>query len=226
VASILVINPNSSPAVTRSMAGCLDIVTSTTAHDVMCVELHKSPPGIETDAHVAEVIPNILKKIAETPADAYVLGCFSDPGIDAVRAATDKPVIGIAESAYLAALGLGRRFGIVSMGPSSIARHLRYLQALKLDGRLAGDRSIDMTIPQLMAGNVVDTVVNTGRRLRDDDGADVVILGCAGLGNYRAALESALGIPVVDPVQAGVALARTTVDLRYRTRARAQSNHG
>jgi Asp/Glu/hydantoin racemase len=220
VASILVINPNSSPSVTRSMEGCLGIVTANTRHAVSCIELPKSPPGIETDDHVAMVVPNVIEKIGEVDADAYVLSCFSDPGIDAVRAATAKPVVGIAEAAYLAALGLGRRFGIVSLGPSSIGRHLRYLQALKLDGRLAGDRSINTTIPQLMASDVVEIVLQTGRKLRDEDGADVVILGCAGLGNYRAALEVALGLPVVDPVQAGVALACTTLDLQYRTKAR------
>lgn len=219
VASILVINPNSSPSVTRSMEACLDGVTAYTRHAITCVELPKSPPGIETDAHVTQVIPNILEMIAATPADAYVLSCFSDPGIEAARAATDTPVVGIAESAYLAALGLGRRFGIVSMGPSSITRHLRYLQQLKIDGRLAGDRAIGMTIPQLMASHVVDTVVATGKQLRDEDGADVVILGCAGLGSYRLALEAALGLPVVDPVQAGVALACSRIDLRYRTQA-------
>ena len=220
MASILVINPNSSASVTRSMENCLGLVTSRTDYAIDCVELAKSPPGIETDAHVAMVVPNILEKIAETEADAYVLSCFSDPGIAVVRAATNKPVIGIAEAAYLAALGLGQRFGIVSLGPASIGRHLRYLQYLQLDGRLAGDRSIDMTIPQLMANDVVDIVVRTGIKLRDEDGAQVVILGCAGLGNYRASLEDALGLPVVDPVQAGVALAVTTLDLKYRTKAR------
>ncbi|NGP18825.1 aspartate/glutamate racemase family protein [Devosia aurantiaca] len=218
--SILVINPNSSPTVTRSMDGCLGIVRARTEYDVTCIELPKSPPGIETDEHVAMVIPNIIEKIGETSADAYVLACFSDPGIAQVRAATDKPVTGIAESAYLAALGLGQRFGIVSLGPSSILRHKRYLDALSLPGRLAGDRSIDMTIPQLMANDVVETVVRTGTKLRDEDGADVVILGCAGLGSYRAALEDALGLPVVDPVQAGVALAVINLDLHYRTKAR------
>jgi len=220
VASILVINPNSSRSVTRSMEGCLGIVTSRSDHDVRCIELAKSPPGIETDDHVAMVIPNILEMIRNTDADAYVLSCFSDPGIEMARAATSKPVFGIAESAYLAALGLGKHFGIVSLGPSSIGRHRRYLDTLDLTPRMAGDRSIDMTIPQLVANDVVDVVVRTGVKLRDEDGADVVILGCAGLGTYRAALEDALGLPVVDPVQAGVALAITTLDLKYRTKAR------
>jgi allantoin racemase len=219
MADILVINPNSSSSMTRSMEACLVVLKASTRHDIHCTELAKSPPGIETDEHVVEVIPHLLDAVGQSSADAFVLGCFSDPGIEVIREATDKPVTGIAESAYLAALGLGHRFGIVSLGPSSIARHLRYLEKLKLAGRLAGDRSIDMTIPQLMSSNVVETVVRTGRLLRDEDGADVIILGCAGLGGYRAAMEAELGLPIVDPVQAGVALACTNLDLQYRRRA-------
>lgn len=215
---ILVINPNSSTSVTRSMEECLSPVIEATRHAIECIELSRSPPGIETDAHVAEVIPHILDRIGEEDAEAIVLACFSDPGIRQARAATRIPVVGIAEAAYLAALGLGDKFGIVSLGQSSIDRHLRYLKALKLDGRLAGDRSIDMTVVELMDGDVVDTIVKTARRLRDQDGADVIILGCAGLGSYRAKLEEVLGIPVVDPVQAGVALACASVDLQYRGR--------
>lgn len=219
MARILVINPNSSVSVTRSMAGCLGPVIAATRHAIECTELATSPPGIETDAHVSQVIPGLVEAVSASDADAFVLSCFSDPGIAAVRRSTASPVVGIAEAAYLAALGLGSRFGIVSLGQSSIDRHLRYLKALRLDGRLAGDRSIDMTVVELMAGNVVDTIVRTGRLLVEEDGADVVVLGCAGLGSYRAALEAALGVPVVDPVQAGVALACTTVDLQYRKKA-------
>lgn len=216
MARILVINPNSSVSVTKSMEQCLVPVRSATRHDIDCTELSRSPPGIETDDHVAEVIPYLLDAVNASSADAFVVACFSDPGIRLVRKAAAQPVVGIAEAAYLAALGLGDKFGIVSLGQSSIDRHLRYLKVLKLEGRLAGDRSIDMTVVQLMAGNVVDTILKTARLLRDEDGAEVIILGCAGLGGYRAALEAELGIPVVDPVQAGVAMACTSVDLQYR----------
>jgi Asp/Glu/hydantoin racemase len=219
LSDILVINPNSSLSVTRSMETCLGIVRDATRHAIRCTQLDKSPAGIETDAHVAEVIPNIMEAVAASDADAFVLSCFSDPGIALVRKATTRPVVGIAESAYLAALGLGQRFGIVSLGPSSIDRHLRYLKQLGFDGRLAGDRSIDMTVVELMAGDVVETVSRTARLLRDKDGADVVILGCAGLGSYRQGMQQALGIPVIDPVQAGVALACTTLDMHYGRQA-------
>lgn len=216
MATILAINPNSSTSVTRSMEACLDGVKASTRHEVLCTELAEGPPGIETDAHVLEVIPLLADAISASDADAFVISCFSDPGLDLLRAKTDKPVLGIAEAAYLAALGVGKRFGIVSLGPSSIGRHLRYLRQLELDGRLAGDRSIDMTIPELMANNVVEGVCRIGRLLRDEDGADVIILGCAGLGSYRAAVEAELGLPVIDPVQAGVALAATNLDMNYK----------
>lgn len=217
---ILVINPNSSVSVTKSMEACLGPVRAASRHHIECIELSKSPPGIETDDHVAQVIPNIIEAVSASQADAFVLACFSDPGIAKVRALVDRPVFGIAESAYIAALGLGSRFGIISLGQSSIDRHLRYLKALELDKRLAGDRSINKTVVELMASDVVEVVSRTGRLLRDQDGADVVILGCAGLGNYRQALQESLGIPVIDPVQAGVALASTNLDLDYRKAAR------
>lgn len=214
MAEILVINPNSSKAITRSMEGCLGVFEGN-GHRVRCVELDDAPPGIETDEHVSEVIPLLLDAVSNARADAIVISCFSDPGIGRVRAATRLPVTGIAEAAYLAALGLGERFGIVSLGPSSIVRHRRYLELLKLERRLAGDRSLDMTIVELVASNVVERVARIGAALRDEDGADVVVLGCAGLGTYRAALQAELGIPVIDPVQAGVALACTHAELGF-----------
>ncbi|WP_342364097.1 aspartate/glutamate racemase family protein [Terrarubrum flagellatum] len=218
MSEILVINPNSSSAVTRSMEACLARVAEGARHDIRCIDLPKSPPGIETDDHVAAVVPHVIEAVTQSTSDAFVVGCFSDPGVALARRVTKRPVIGIAEAAYLAALGLGRRFGIVSLGPSSINRHLKYLVDLKLDGRLAGDRSIDMGISALSGRDVIEIVVRVGKRLRDEDGADVVILGCAGLGRYRAAVEQELDLPVVDPVQAGAALACTTLDLGYRMR--------
>jgi Asp/Glu/hydantoin racemase len=196
------------------MARCLGVFDGN-GHRIRCMELENAPAGIETDDHVSEVIPLLVDATANARADAIVIGCFSDPGVARVRAAAHVPVVGIAEAAYLAALGLGDRFGIVSLGPSSITRHRRYLEALKLDGRLAGDRSLDMTIVELVASNVVERVARIGTTLRDEDGADAIILGCAGLGTYRTALQTELGLPIIDPVQAGVALACTHADLGY-----------
>jgi Asp/Glu/hydantoin racemase len=197
------------------MESCLGALRAASRHAIRCVELAKSPPGIETDEHVAMVVPNLIEAAAAARADALVIACFSDPGIERVRERVAVPVFGIAESAYLTALGLGPRFGIISLGQSSIDRHLRYLKHLKLDGRIAGDRSMDRTVVRIMSENVLEILVRTGALLRDEDGAKVVILGCASLGGYREAVQDRLGIPVVDPVQAGVALACNALDLGY-----------
>ncbi len=101
------------------------------------------------------------------------------------------------------------------MGPSSIGRHLRYLQHLKIEQRLAGDRAINITVPELMASNVIQELGKTGQALRDQDGARVLILGCAGLGGYRRDLQAQLHLPVVDPVQAAVIHAVNALDMDY-----------
>lgn len=213
MSTILLINPNSSRSVTDSMRHSITPILGRMAHEVASIELAKSPPGIETDAHVAEVIPNLLEAVGATSASAYVIGCFSDPGIPLIRATTPHPVVGIAESAYLLALSFGQRFGVISLGPSSIVRHSRQLERMSLLGRLAGDRSIDMTVVEMMATDIFDRLLRTGTQLRDTDGADVVVLGCAGLGGYRSRLQAALGVPVVDPVQAGVLIAGMQLDM-------------
>ncbi len=81
MSTILVINPNSSVSVTQSMQACLAPLKASTAHNIECIELAKSPPGIETDAHVAEVIPNILDAVGSSDADAFVLACFRIQGL-------------------------------------------------------------------------------------------------------------------------------------------------
>ncbi|PJX55970.1 MULTISPECIES: aspartate/glutamate racemase family protein [unclassified Klebsiella] len=212
---ILVINPNSSEAVTKRMEAALVGLRSASSHQIRCIELAESPPGIETDEHVAAVIPNIVAAANSSDADAIVIACFSDPGIAQVRNAVQVPVFGIAESSYLTALSLGKKFGVISLGQSSIDRHLRYLQQLEIVGRLAGDRSINKTVVQLLAEDVVEVVSKTAELLIECDDAEVIVLGCAGLGNYRKALQEKLGVPVIDPVQAGVSLATLTLDLGY-----------
>lgn len=213
---IAVLNPNSSTEVTAAMDACLVPLTQRTAHTVECHTLADAPFGIESDADVADVAPKVVAFVKATEADAYVVACFSDPGLDAARAATDKPVFGIAESAYCTALVLGRRFGVISLGPSSIARHKAMIDRLGLTSRLAGDRSVDMSVAEAADPHSAFVAVeSTGRALRESDGADVLILGCAGMGAHRSRLQEGIGCTVVDPVQAAVADAIAALDLGY-----------
>ena len=106
------------------------------------------------------------------------------------------------------ALNFGTRIGIISILDRSIARHLRYVRALGLEGRLAGDLAINVGVAGLADEDaVLHRMVQTGRRLIDERDADVLVMGCAGMARYREALEDTLGVPVIDPTQAAVAAA-------------------
>jgi Asp/Glu/hydantoin racemase len=74
--------------------------------------------------------------------------------------------------------------------------------------RLAGDLPIGLGVTELAAGRgTLSRIIEIGRRLRDQNGADVLVMGCAGMARYRAELEEAVQIPVVEPTQAAVAMA-------------------
>lgn len=210
---IFVFNPNSSKLVTSGFDATLDGLRAGCALQIDCATNENGPSGIETDAHVAEVVPAVLGAIRAAGADIAVVACFSDPGVEAARAASGHPVIGIAEAAYLTAMGLAGRFGVVSIVDASIRRHAVRLRDLGFISRLAGDRAINVSVDDLQQEGVMERLVVVGMALRDQDQAEAIILGCAGLGTYRAALQAALRIPVIDPVQAAVAQAATFLSL-------------
>lgn len=69
------------------------------------------------------------------------------------------------------------------------------------------NRLNDMAAGLAGHGGGLVSVVTVGKTLRDAHGADVLIMGCAGMADLRARLEAACGLPVVEPTQAAVAMA-------------------
>ena len=119
---IVVINPNSSEAVTASIDDALNPLRNADGPDIDCLTLAEGPPGIETQCHVDGVVGPMLAHCAalEDQASAFVVACFSDPGLAALREQSAQPVLGIAEAAVLTAMTLGQRFGIISILRRSI----------------------------------------------------------------------------------------------------------
>jgi Asp/Glu/hydantoin racemase len=175
-----------------------------------CMTLREGPPGVESQSDADAVIAPLCRAIrdAEPETAAFVIACFSDPGLFSAREATAKPVLGIAECGILTALTLGHRFGVISILARSVPRHLRYIAAMGVGQRVAGDLPIGLGVAELAAGRgTLSRMIEIGRRLRDQNGADVLVMGCAGMARYRAQLEEAVQIPVVEPTQAAVAMA-------------------
>jgi Asp/Glu/hydantoin racemase len=212
-ADILVINPNSNPAVTAGLEAALATLRLADGPSIRCATLAEGPFGIETQKDVEQVTLPLRRLVEQdNAADAFVIACFSDPGLHVCREATRRPVFGINECGVLTALARGDRFGIIAIAAKSVARHRRYLRQMGLDGRLAGERALEMSVAETASGeNTFARMETVGRALIEQDGADVVVMGCAGMARHRRPLEAALGVPVIDPTQAAVAMAIGTV---------------
>lgn len=212
---IVVINPNSNPAVTAGFDAALAPLRFADGPILRCVTLEEGPFGVETQEHTEQVtIP--LRRLVErdTAASAFVIACYSDPGLHVCREGTRRPVFGIAESALLTALARGDRFGVIAIGAGSMPRHQRYVRQMGLTERFAGERPLNMSVAESASGTgTLARMIEVGGELVKQDGADVIVMGCAGMARHRRALEEALGVPVVDPVQAAVTMAIGAVQI-------------
>jgi Asp/Glu/hydantoin racemase len=215
---ILVINPNSTEAVTRGIDEAVEPLRMAGGPAIDCVTLKEGPPGIETQQHVDGVVAPLLKLVREKESQyaAFVIACYSDPGLHSLREATKKPVLGISECGILTALTLGQKFGVIAILRQSIARHLRYVGALGVSERMAGELPVDIPVVELSdEKKTLRRMVEVGKALKNEHGADVVVMGCAGMARYRQPLQDAIGIPVVEPTQAAVAMAIGRVRLNW-----------
>ncbi len=214
---ILVINPNSNEAVTRGIEDALRPLVFSEGPEIRCRTLAEGPFGIESQADVDGVaIP--LRRLFEgdNEAAAFVIACYSDPGLHVCREGTSRPVFGIAECGILTALARAERFGVIAIASRSIARHTRYLRQMGLTDRLAGERPLEMSVAETASGGgTLDRMIAVGTELRDRDGAGAIVMGCAGMARHRLPLEQALGVPVIDPTQAAVTMALGAVHLAH-----------
>ncbi len=159
-------------------------------------------------------VPGALKLVVEQESkfDAAILGCFGDPGLRALRACTDLPIIGPAEAATSLVQILARRFGIVTIMESDIPEIAVYLSTLEVTHKCVGITAIERPFYDLVK-DPEDTsrLLEASGRALLDRGAEAVILGCMSFGFYPFArkLSKRLGVPVVDPLRAAVATARS-----------------
>lgn len=208
IARILILNPNSNEDVTRAIRDALAPLARPDV-ELVCETLHDGPRGIETQADADSVPVPLQARLAASPGyDAYVIACYSDPGLHGAREVTGRPVFGIAECGILTALARGDRFGVIAIRERAIPRHIRALRQMMLTDRFAGERAIEMSVAESASDErAFQRMLEVGTELRDRDGANVIVMGCAGMSRHRKGLEEALGIPVVDPTQAAVTMA-------------------
>jgi Asp/Glu/hydantoin racemase len=174
------------------------------------MELADGPFGIESDEDIQAVVPMLVHEISsrQNDYDVFVIACYSDPGLAECRAISEKPVFGIQESAVTLSASLGSKFGVLALGRESIHRHIAYVRQLGLQDYHAGEKPLNITVDEAANDpNTLHKIIETGRELIEEDGAESLVLGCAGMARHRQPAQEALGVPVIDPVQAAATLA-------------------
>jgi allantoin racemase len=211
MARILVINPNSSVACSAGISEALAPFRLPGGPALEVATLAEGPPAIYDWRDWHRVVEPLCRLVERETADAFVIACASDPGIEAVRAATRTPVFGVFRSAVAVAVARAARFGVIAIVEASKARHLAALRAMGLESRLAAEVALNVTMETLLQPQAARARLIAAARECAAAGAGTVILGCTGMAHHRAAIEDAVGVAVIEPCQAAAGVALSAI---------------
>lgn len=218
---ILVINPNTTASMTDKIRDTARAVAAP-GTEILALNPAAGPVSIEGHYDEAFCLPGLLeetRKGVAAGADAVVVACFDDPGLDACREIVDVPVVGICEAAMAAASMVGHGFAVVS----TLERAIPIIEALALKYgferhcKRVRAASIPVLALEEEGGGAAAKVREQVLVAIDEDGAEAVLLGCAGMTDLADALTEETGVPVIDGVAAAVKFAEALVGLGLKT---------
>lgn len=204
---ILVVNPNSSEEMTRDIRNTVSYAEDS-SFSIEVVRMEKSPHVLESFSDYtlagAQVI-DYIKSFSDFPYDGVVLACMGDPCLYAVKEVSPVPVVGIAEAGISTALLTGFRFSILASSAKAKPMMESMVMMYGMESRMASVESFEIPIDDFMSDP--DVLRDSIRRTADraiEKGADVLLLGCAGMTMISRELSTLSSIPIIDPIKAGV----------------------
>lgn len=217
---ILIVNPNTTASMTETIATAARAVAASST-EIVAVTSAMGPASIEGFYDEAFAVPGLIQALQDAPdADAAIIACFDDTGLDAARTAARYPVVGICEAALVTAGQIAKRIGIVTTLPRSIVplEELvrRYGFAERATVAACNVAVLDLEKPGSGAREKLEAEIV--RAL--DKGADAIVLGCAGMADLAQALSKKFEVPVVDGVAAAVKQAEALASLKLTTSRR------
>ena len=196
------------------------ILNDWTSHDVD-VEVGVPPQGpgsIESELEAALAVPAMLESVAEAESQGYeavIISCFSDPGIDAAREIATIPVIGSGQCAMHLAAQLGSRFSIISPLDGSVGRAHEVARKHGLGDKFVSSRGMGMSVMDLARDHdaALENIAEACHAAVSEDGADTLVLGCMSMAfhDVTAELQRRVGVPVINPIPASLAVAELCV---------------
>ncbi|MFD4725423.1 aspartate/glutamate racemase family protein [Streptomyces seoulensis] len=171
------------------------------------------------DSHLsAAAVLDTLRTYDGPPYDAVVMAGFGEHGREGVRELVDAPVVDITEAAAHLACLLGRRYGVVTTLDRSRGQIEDSLETAGVARNCAAVLGTGLAVLDLAtdAARTESAFLTAAERARAA-GAEVLVLGCAGMTGLQRTLSEKLRLPVVDGVGAAVKLAEALVTLGLTT---------
>jgi allantoin racemase len=217
---ILIVNPNTTASMTDTIAAAARAAAAP-GIEISAVTSSMGPASIEGFYDEAFAVPGLIQALLNAPdADAGIIACFDDTGLDAARSVAPFPVVGICEAALVTAAQVAKRIAVVTTLPRSIVplEELvrRYGFAERASVTACNVAVLDLEKPGSGAEQKLEAEI--ARAL--EQGAEAVVLGCAGMADLAAALSKKFGVPVIDGVAAAVKQAEALVGLKLKTSRR------
>jgi len=202
---ILIINANSDPRMTADIRLAAEKFAAGD-FEVACLPAPGAPAFIETYEDQVKAVPGMIRLLRENhdAYDAFIVACHCDPNLDALKEVSLKPVVGIGEASMKIATMLGHRFSIVSTDKHSVPNKEALAEKYHLRGLLA---SIRTPPTQAAVRGEEERFLEAARVAVEEDLAEVIVLGCAGLAGLDKRLQEALGVPVLDGVACALIIA-------------------
>ncbi|WP_034641197.1 aspartate/glutamate racemase family protein [Desulfovibrio inopinatus] len=217
---ILIINPNASIPMTRSVeATARRVCAADTTISACCPS--ESPLSIEGHSDGALGTYHMLQLVERRePADGYVVACFDDTGVDALRERVAGPILGIGEAAMHAATMLACRFTILTTLERSVPILEDNARRYGLDVRCRGIHAANLPVLALedeQDDRAFSVVSEAASELLLKDRSDALVLGCAGMTHLTQRLSDKLGVPVIDGVPTAVKFVESLIGLGLQT---------
>ena len=217
---ILVLNPNTSEAVTARIAAVVRKIARPETQAVV-TRIARGPEALESHYDESVAAPFILEAVKQANRDGFdavVIAAFCDPALEAAREISAIPVYGLEEAAFSVALLLGNKFGILTERKHKVAVKQQHVRKHGLESRFASVRPLGMGVTEIAADpdKVRLAGIEICRRMVEEDGAEVIIMGCASMAGFSEDLESAVGVPIIDPVAVTFKLAEALTEIGVR----------
>jgi allantoin racemase len=191
-------------------------------NEVTVIGLTRGPRHVEYHYYETLVLPDVVHSIIEAERlgyDAAVIGCFYDLGLQEGREVAERMIVTApCEASCLLAASLGATFSIIVGRRKWIPQMRNTVRAYSLESRLASFRTLDLGVLDYHADQAETErrFVTAGRRAVEDDGAEVIVLGCTASAGFYEQLQQVLGVPVIDSAIAAIKQAESLIELRDR----------